>query len=79
MFTLLAILLVVLPGIAVGAESYHLSLSRLPTHNVDHDPEYWVRAANRLRQTYGFDALQKRQGTSSVPLTNQVRSLKALR
>jgi hypothetical protein len=78
MFSLLSILLVVVSGIAVGAETYHLPLNQ-QTPNVDPGTEYWVSAANRLRQTYGFDALQKRQSTSSVPLTNQVRSFLTVR
>ena len=57
-------------------ESLHLPLGRRQAANPD--AESWAIAANTLRQTYGFDSLQRRQSTSSVPLTNQVsRSFKA--
>ena len=51
-------------------ESLHLPLARRQAPNAD--IESWALAANTIRQTYGFDSLQRRQTTSSVPLTNQV-------
>jgi hypothetical protein len=56
-----------------GPEPIHFPLVRRqqPTQDLD----FWAHAADNLRHKYGVAAPQRRQSTSSIPMTNQVRIL----
>src|SRR5215472_14596279 len=72
---MIPVLLLALPSLAAavalgGADPLHFPLTRRQVGELDLGD--WVKAAEFVRNKYGYGSPQRRQSTSAVPITNQV-------
>jgi hypothetical protein len=74
---MIPVLFLLLPVLALGAlvtrspEPIHIPLARRSLAGRD-DMNFWAKAADHVRAKYGYDALQRRQTSAAIPLTDAV-------